>query len=300
MADMMEYKNMDCLEYLGTLDDNSIDLIIADPPYYRVVKDEWDHQWKSQAQYDDWCNRWVTEISRVSKYSASLWLFGYTRNVPGTYCSLVHNNFNFRQQIVVNKGMRAVAGRTKSTNKLFPTATESLFFFHYDARQHIGELLEEQRLKLHWKAIDINTLLGKSTSGGGAYSAMVNSNPEKRVYPKREYWERMSEVMELPRYDELVYTFNQSKGLTDVWDDIDFFDRKEKRIHTAQKPLALIERLIKTSTNEGANVLDMFSGSGTTAVACKLLNRNFYGCEIDPRYYKVSYQRISELNPLPF
>ena len=299
MSYIMDYKNMDCLEYLGTLDDNSIDLVIADPPYYRVVKDEWDHQWKSQDEYNDWCTQWVTEVRRVSKYSGSLWLFGYTRNVPGTYCSLVENNFNFRQQIVVNKGMRAVAGRTKASMKLFPTATESLFYFHFDARQHIGELLEEQRLKLNWKAIDINTLLGKSTSGGGAYSAMVNGNPEKRVYPKREYWERMSEVMDLPPYEDLVYTFNLPKGLTDVWDDIDFFDRKEKRIHSTQKPLSLIERIIKTSTNEGANVLDLFSGSGTTAVSCKLNNRNFYGCEIDTRYYELSNQRINNFSMLP-
>ena len=294
----MNYKNMDCLEYLRTLDDNSIDLIIADPPYYRVVKDEWDHQWKSQEEYNEWCSQWVTEVSRISKYSASLWLFGYTRNIPGTFCSLTTNQFNFRQQIIVNKGIRAVAGRTKSSYKLFPTTTESLFFFHYEAREHIAHLLEEQRLKLNWKAIDINTLLGKSTSGGGAYSGMVNGNPEKRVYPKREYWERMSEVMELPPYDEVVYTFNLPKGLSDVWDDIDFFSRKEKRIHTTQKPLRLIERLIRTSSNEGANILDMFSGSGTTAVACKLLNRNFYGCEIDPRYYNLSLERISSITPL--
>ena len=298
MTYIMNYKNMDCLEYLSTLEDNSIDLIIADPPYYRVVKDEWDHQWKSQDEYNEWCNQWVTEVSRVSKYSGSLWLFGYARNVPGTFCSLTNNQFNFRQQIVVNKGMRAVAGRTKSTTKLFPTTTESLFFFHYEARPHISQLLEEQRIKLNWKAIDINTLLGKSTSGGGAYSGMVNSNPEKMVYPKKEYWERMSEVMDLPPYDEVVYTFNLPKGLSDVWDDINFFDRKEKRIHSTQKPLQLIERLIKTSTNEGANVLDMFSGSGTTAVACKLLNRNFYGCEIDPRYYDLSLERINSLTPL--
>ena len=42
----------------------------------------------------------------------------------------------------------------------------------------------------------------------------------------------------------------------------------------------------------------MFSGSGTTAVACKLLNRNFYGCEIDPRYYQLSKERLESINTL--
>ena len=68
----------------------------------------------------------------------------------------------------------------------------------------------------------------------------------------------------------------------------------KRSVFTQHKsPYHLIERLINTSTNPGDNVLDMFSGSGTTAVACKLNNRNFYGCEIDPRYYDMSMQRIS-------
>ena len=296
----MNYQNMDCLEYLKSVEDKSIDLIIADPPYYRVVKDRWDKQWASLDEYNEWTTLWVKELERVAKYSCSLWLFGYPRNVQGTSLQLTEYGFNFRQQIIVNKGMRAVAGRTNTSHKLFPTTTESAFFFHYDAREHIAKLLEEQREQMKWKAIDINTLIGKSTSGGGAYSAMVNSNPEKRVYPKKEYWERMSEVFDLPTYEDLVYTFNLPPGISDVWDDIDFYDKSTPKIHPTQKPLQLIDRIIRTSTNEGANVLDMFAGSGTTAVACKLLKRNFYGCEIDPEYYDLSKERIESVNPILF
>ena len=294
----MDYKNMDCLEYLRSLESKSIDLVIADPPYYRVVKDEWDKQWSSREDYAEWSALWVKELERVVKYSCNLWLFGYTRNVQSTSYQLSQRGFNFKQQIIVNKGMRAVAGRTNTSHKLFPTTTESAFFFHYDAREHIADLLERERKNLGWKAIDINTLLGKSTSGGGAYSAMVNANPEKRVYPKKEYWERMSEVFDLPKYEDVVYTFNLPQGLTDVWDDIDFYDKRVERIHPTQKPLALIDRIIRTTSNEGANVLDLFAGSGTTAVSCKLNNRNFYGCEIDPHYYQLSMERILAVNPL--
>ena len=64
------------------------------------------------------------------------------------------------------------------------------------------------------------------------------------------------------------------------------------RFHPTQKPLALFEDLIRKHTNEGDTVLDCFAGSATTAVACKHLNRNFIGCELDEEYYKKSLERL--------
>ncbi len=55
----------------------------------------------------------------------------------------------------------------------------------------------------------------------------------------------------------------------------------QRGIHPTQKPVPLMEYLIKTYTNEGDTVFDGFMGSGTTGVACKNLNRNFIGCELD-------------------
>ena len=68
-------------------------------------------------------------------------------------------------------------------------------------------------------------------------------------------------------------------------------DRKNK-VHPTQKPVALMEYLIKTYTNEGDTVLDNCMGSGTTGVACKLLNRNFIGIELDKGYFEIAKQRI--------
>jgi len=65
-------------------------------------------------------------------------------------------------------------------------------------------------------------------------------------------------------------------------------------VHPTQKPVALFEYLIKTYTNEGEMVLDNCIGSGTTAVACKRLNRNFIGMEIYQNYIDISYKRLSE------
>jgi site-specific DNA-methyltransferase (adenine-specific) len=63
-------------------------------------------------------------------------------------------------------------------------------------------------------------------------------------------------------------------------------------LHPTQKPVALMEYLIKTYTNEGETVLDFTMGSGTTGVACKNLNRNFIGIELDSEYFEIARQRI--------
>jgi len=65
-----------------------------------------------------------------------------------------------------------------------------------------------------------------------------------------------------------------------------------KCIHPTQKPVALMEYLIKTYTNENETVLDFTMGSGTTGVACKNLNRNFIGIEQDEKYFQIAKQRI--------
>jgi site-specific DNA-methyltransferase (adenine-specific) len=65
-----------------------------------------------------------------------------------------------------------------------------------------------------------------------------------------------------------------------------------KQIHPTQKPVALMEYLIRTYTNEGETVLDFTMGSGTTGVACKNLDRDFIGIEMDEKYFKIASERI--------
>jgi DNA modification methylase len=64
--------------------------------------------------------------------------------------------------------------------------------------------------------------------------------------------------------------------------------------YATQKPKALIERLIKASSNEGDTVADYYLGSGTTAVVCKELNRNFIGCDINPKAIEITKARLND------
>ena len=81
------------------------------------------------------------------------------------------------------------------------------------------------------------------------------------------------------RYPKTVLRFKQEKGL-----------------HPTQKPVDLMEYLIKTYSNENDTIFDGFMGSGTTGVACKNLNRNFIGIELDEGYFKIAEKRIKEAN----
>lgn len=72
------------------------------------------------------------------------------------------------------------------------------------------------------------------------------------------------------------------------------FNRDKNKIHPTQKPVALLEYLIKTYTFEGETVLDFTMGSGSTGVACKNLKRNFIGIEKDKEYFRIAKQRIKD------
>ena len=74
---------------------------------------------------------------------------------------------------------------------------------------------------------------------------------------------------------------------------------RQGSVHPTQKPVALFEYLIKTYTNEGETVLDNCMGSGTTGVACKNLNRNFIGMEMDANYFEIATKRINDCSKVP-
>ena len=75
---------------------------------------------------------------------------------------------------------------------------------------------------------------------------------------------------------------------------IKFSNPNNKTIHPTQKPVALLEYLIKTYTNEGETVLDNCMGSGSTGVACVNTNRNFIGYELDEHYFQIAKERLEQ------
>ena len=89
--------------------------------------------------------------------------------------------------------------------------------------------------------------------------------------------------------EDKVYTYTHKNPVSII--DVSNASQKGK-VHPTQKPVDLLEYLVKTYTNQGDTVLDNCMGSGTTGVACKNLNRKFIGIEQDPSYFKIAKGRI--------
>jgi adenine-specific DNA-methyltransferase len=281
----------DCLNQLRRLPDRCVDLVILDPPYWKVVGELWDFKWRTEEDYRQWCREWFAEIARVCKRSASVYLFGYLRNLVHLFHDITTIGFEFRQEIIVDKGMKCMAGRKTSTYKQFPNTTETIFFFVYDAKPAIRQCLLQRANELGLSARDINARLGVKANGGGVWSLYTGENILAQV-PTLEMWQRLESVLDFKAPDDLKgFVFEPQMGLTNVWRDIDFY--AEDRIHRTQKPLRLVERLLLASSRPGQVVLDPFAGSGSTAVAAKMLDRRSISIEIDAEMAEKAAKRLA-------
>lgn len=293
---MLEFNNIyneDSINGMKKIKDESIDLIVADPPYFKVINQKWDYIWRTEEEYLEWSKAWLNEASRILRKGGSFYLFGYFRTLTKLMPILEENGFELRQQIIINKGMQAVSGRATKNYKMFPNVTESILFLIKDSKPFVKNFLKQRQKELKLSSKEINEALGVKSNGGGMWSIYTGNNVCKQL-PTEDIWKKLSEILkfDIP-YKNIQITFNAQMGITDVWDDINFYSKN--RIHPTQKPEKLIDRLILASSNENDIVLDPFMGSGTTAVCCKNNNRKYLGFELDKEYYEKSLDRLDEI-----
>lgn len=268
-----------------------VDLIIADPPYFKVVGEKWDYQWRTEEDYVNWSVDWLTQAYNRLRLGGSMYLFGYFRMLALLLPRLKEIGFSLRQQIVIDKGMKAVAGRATKNYKMFPCVTESVLLLTKDNIRWSREFLKGRQEKLGLTSKEINKALGVKSNGGGMWSIYTGKNVCEQ-FPTREVWEKLEKILKFDiDYDKVAQTFHPQMGLTDVWTDIDFYS--EKRWHPTQKPLKLIERLIETSSNPMDKVLDPFGGSGSTLIACEKLGRQAFIVEQDEKYVNAIVKRFT-------
>jgi site-specific DNA-methyltransferase (adenine-specific) len=287
----------DCINELKTVENESVDLVVADPPYWKVVGEKWDYEWRTEEDYVKWSLKWIAEVSNVLRKGGTFYLFGYFRTLALLVPHLQQFGLELRQQIIIDKGMRAVSGRATKNYKIFPNTTESALMIVKDSKPFIKKILKENQKKMGFSSKDMNEKMGLATIGGGMWSIYTGDNICEQV-PTEELWNKLQEILQFSyEYTKISQTFNPQMGFTDVWRDIDFYS--EKRYHPTQKPIKLIQRLINASSNKNNIVLDPFGGSGSTALSCLLTERQFITIEKDEEYYKIIKQRVSEfLNPL--
>ena len=285
--------NEDCIAGIkDRVVDESIDLVIADPPYFKVIGERWDYVWRTEQDYLDWSEKWISEIYRSLRKGGTFYLFGYFRVLCKMIPILEKYGFELRQQIIVDKGIQAVSGRATKNYKMFPNVTESILFLVKDSKPFVKKFLKNRQREIGISSKEINDFLGVKSNGGGMWSIYTGDNVCKQL-PTEEIWNKLQQILQFDTpYSKISQTYNAQLGITDVWCDINFYE--EKRYHPTQKPQRLIDRLIIASSNEHDLILDPFSGSGSTMLSAYRNNREFIGFELDETYFNLSNDRLNE------
>ena len=312
------------MEVLRTLPDKCVDLVLTDPPYFRVVKNDWDNQWKDINEFQKWVGEIGTELRRVMKDNASFFWFGDDKTIA--YCQVeLDKLFRLINSLIWEKTAPRTAKNILNLRS-FATTTERLLFYEKksangkpatgletihsmpEAFQSIKEYMRGERDKI--KAAKgcrtekefceyVNELTNTASLVSRHYfsdSQYRFPTPEryallqKSGFFRREYEDLRREYEDLRReYEDLRRYWNPAVDAKEVLK----FSIEQKQQHPTQKPLKLISYLMKRASKNGAIILDPFSGSGTTAIAAHRLGRRFICVEKDAEYHAASVERLN-------
>ena len=292
---MITLKNKDCLKFLSELDDGSVDLVVVDPPYFEIVKNDWDNQWNSEDEYLDWCDKWTKECARVLKPGRCLYVWGTTKTDTFLHYKLnilnKLDNFFYQSWIIwwYDWGGRTKKNFARKHEDLIMYSKGKEFLFNAD------DVRVERAVKKNMALERKMSLLEKKIE---SHFDVLNKKDQKawETYRFNKLKDHTEWSDKLETLKEKNTIFQKGKIPIDVWQKNNHTTAKEYAgWHPTQKPIELLKRIILANTNEGDTVLDCFSGSGSTMIACELTNRNFVGCELDEEYYSKSLERREEL-----
>jgi DNA modification methylase len=240
--------NGNSLEVLRHIKPNSIDLVFADPPYYGVVKDHWDHQWSDLQDHLNWSKVWVQLAIRAMKDSASFYICGGVGEKSDT---IVHLYLMIKQLLHFKDWITWKKSRGMGNRRGWVYGREELLWFVKTNKQFVwNDLYQYSDIP---RKNDRMTTHGKITLSGGG----IAKSPFRRIM---NVWEDISE-----------------QG-----NDVLMKNTK----HTTPKPQKMLERIINCHTlTSNDTVLDPFLGSGTTGEICVKLNRRFIGIEKDKQSF---------------
>ena len=95
----------DALKIIPSIPHGSVDLVIADPPYWKVIGESWDYQWRTEEDYVEWCCIWLQQVTDSMRLGGTLYLFGYFRTLALLTPHLSKLGLELRQQIIIDKGI---------------------------------------------------------------------------------------------------------------------------------------------------------------------------------------------------
>lgn len=304
----------DCLAFMQTLPSDSVDAVVVDLPYFRVVKDSWDNQWKNRAEFVDWVCSLALEWKRILRHNGSLFLFADEMNEAYIQVRL-DELFILLNKIVWFKYNAYPQKGVFNLRSFAPMTERALFYCTQSSRTGLETVMLDinnfSSLREYFKKLqtiiglstkEINARLGHRKAEHAFYwNSTQWSLPTEEVYGQIlslvPDWHVGTEYEKLRlEYEKLRRPFNPSRNTLDVIQHpiISSKEKKEAGGHSTVKPVALMEKIISAITNEGQTVLDCCMGSGSTGVACIRLGRNFIGCELSPEHFEVAKRRIEQ------
>jgi len=331
MKTSQTWKIGDCLELMRDVPTDSIDLCIADPPYYRIVSSEWDQQWNTFREYLDWIETISTEIKRVLKNNGSLYVFGDDHRIAYVQVRL-DKHFSFLNHLIwYKRNNRSIKGAMNI--RRYACVSERILFYEQKSAtglpatglQEIHNMAEcfatikDYMRGEYQKVMAANGFKTKTecdaylnnitdTKSVVTHHYFADSQycfPTPELYEKlqrtgffiQDYGDLLQKYEGLrQKYEGLRRVFNPTKNVYEIF-DIPIIGGKENTQHPTQKPVALIEQLIRSTTNEGDTILSPFLGSGTDIVAGRSTNRNVIGFEIDSHWECLYEERSMAHTP---
>lgn len=194
--------------------------------------------------------------------------------------------FNLLEQLVSDEGAMVFTGSFKHGANLY-NARKDLYKYDWIwVKEHGTNIpsVNYQPFRVHEQIF----IYGKGRVSNGKRTPM-KYNPQKTK--AKPYKTTMGS--ESTNYRSLRKTTTINNGDRHP-KSVQFFKRDKNKVHPTQKPVKMLEYLIKTYTDEGDTVIDFCMGSGSTGVACRNLNRNFIGIELDENYFNIAKQRIND------
>lgn len=247
----------DVFEYLDKIDDDTVDLAIIDPPYNLDVA-SWD-TFDNLDVFLDFTRKYLKIVYRKLKKNGSLYIFNTAFNSAFILMILqLELKMNYQNWIIWYKKDGFSACRKKYVNNqetiLFFTKSDKYTFNYNEIREPYESTSRIEAAKKK----------GILKNGKRWYP-----NPNGKLCP--DVWEFTSVRLEKKKNGRTI-----------------------KQVHPTPKPEGMIERMIKASSNEGDLVLDLFSGTGTTALIAKKNKRNFIGCDNNKEYVEYVERRLKD------
>lgn len=295
---MIELHEGDCLNILPTIESEIVDCVVIDPPYFGIVKDEWDNQWKTRDDFINWLEFIIIELKRILKSNGSLYIFADDK-ICAYVQVMIDKHLTLLNSIVWHKPNNLPVKNAHLLRSYAPM-TERILFYTPELdyiETPFSVIMKNKMIELNLSQNDISKL---ELSRNGNITGWVHNKLKGIQIPTPEQWVKICELFKIENeysnlieeYESLRRTFNAGNGRFDVIQE-KIITRKENTSHSTTKPTRLIKQFIEASTNKGDLVLDCFFGSGTTGVSCKYLDRDFIGIEKDPISFKKGKNRIN-------